>query len=108
VSEPPQTKPEPLEVTTPIWKGRRDGVLWILGLHALFLGLTAGIEATLGQESEESLTQTWLLWLGLLQGIYVFPAVLSAALVQRWQLMIGMVAAASCTLAISLIRLVLS
>lgn len=108
MSESLQTQPPPLGAPASPWPERRNGVLWVLGLHLVFIGLTAGIGATVGSEPEGELVRIWIGWVGLLQGIYVFPAILSAALVQRWQLMMGMGAAAAVTLVASLIRLALA
>ncbi|MCO4770722.1 MAG: hypothetical protein KDA24_11890 [Deltaproteobacteria bacterium] len=82
------------------WADRRTGVLVVLGLHVVFLVATWGIGfvAPISQTDADELLSTWIRWMGALQGIYVFPACITAALAQRWQVMGGMLAAAAVTL----------
>ncbi len=81
------------------WVERRTGVLWILGLHLAFTAVTwsLGFVVPIDKADAENLLHTWVRWLGVLQGIYVIPACLTAALVQRWQVLAGMGAAALVT-----------
>jgi hypothetical protein len=92
---------EPTAPSDP-WPARRNGALGVLVLHLAFIGATAGVQAAVAPEpSGDTLLGIWIRWIGLLQGIYVLPAVLSVALMQRWQLMMGMLAAAAVTAAAS-------
>ena len=81
------------------WAERRTGLLWILGLHLVFTAATRslGFVVPIDDADAENLLHTWIRWLGVLQGIYVIPACLTAALVQRWQVLAGMCAAAVAT-----------
>ena len=81
------------------WVERRTGLLWILGLHLAFTAITwsLGSVVPIDETDAENLLDTWVRWLGVLQGIYVIPACLTAALVQRWQVLAGMGAAAVVT-----------
>ena len=81
------------------WVERRTGLLWILGLHVGFTAVTwsLGFVVPIDETDAENLLDTWVRWLGVLQGVYVIPACLTAALVQRWQVLAGMGVAAVVT-----------
>lgn len=92
---------EPTETPDP-WSERRLGVLAVVGLHVVFTAMTAGVAAT-GLGADSDILGTWFRNLGFLQGIYIVPALITAGLVQRTQVAIGVGIGAGATLAASLI-----
>lgn len=81
---------------------RRLGFLGILALHVIFAASTAviGRVAPIDAAEANDLFWTWVKWLGLGQGIYVIPACITAALLQRWQMLVGMGVAIGVTLVV--------
>ncbi len=85
------------------------GAALVLALHVGFTALTVLLAYTLPLQEFQprELIEPWMLYLGLLQGIYVVPAALTVALMQRWQLLIGIGIAAGLTAAATLVALAL-
>jgi len=98
VTDAPESTTAPQDPAS-AWAERLRGLGVVLLLHLLFVAATWSVRllGVVPDSESRELLSIWLRWLGLLQGIYVFPAVMSAALIQRWQLMIGMLAAAGVT-----------
>ncbi len=73
------------------------GVGLVVALHVVFTALTAVLAYTLPLDDFHpmDLMGPWLLYLGVIQGAYVIPAALTVALMQRWQMLIGIGAAAA-------------
>ncbi len=96
------------KVEAEIW-GRSRGLMLVLGLHAAFILMTVVIAYVVPLEDFEpmDLIEPWMLYLGVVQGIYVIPAALTLALIQRWQMLIGVGMAAGITIVATLIALVL-
>lgn len=79
---------------------RAFGAGFVLALHVAFTALTwvVGTALPLQDFSAAELLQTWLMHLGLVQGVYVIPAVLTTLLLQRYQMAVGMGVLAGLTL----------
>ena len=76
------------------------GVLLVLGLHGVFTLLTVGVALVVagGEDGETArLVTLWIRLLGATQAVYVVPAALTATLLQRWFLLLGVGAAAALT-----------
>lgn len=92
---------EPTESPDP-WSERRLGVLVVVGMHLVFTAMTAGVAAT-GLAADSDILGTWFRNLGFMQGIYILPALITAGLVQRAQVAVGIGIGAGATLVASLI-----
>jgi len=86
---------------------RRLGFLGVVTLHVVFIAATAviGRVAPIDSADANDLLWTWIKWIGLGQGIYAIPTCITAALLQRWQMLIGMGIAIGVTLVGGLIAL---
>ena len=73
------------------WRERGAGLALLGGLHALFTTLTLIVARTVPGDAAgpTDLLGPWMGWFGLLQGIWLLPALLTAALLQRRHLAEG-------------------
>lgn len=85
---------------------RAFGAGLVVALHVVFTALTWVIATGVLDEAEANeLIGTWLRYLGFAQGVYVIPAALTVALLQRWPMLIGIGIMAGLTAAISTLQL---
>lgn len=84
---------------------RTWGLTLLLGLHVAFTLLTVVIAFVVPLDDFQpmELIEPWMLYIGLVQGIYAIPAALTLALMQRWQMLIGLGMGAGITLAATVV-----
>jgi len=86
---------------------RAFGAGFVLALHIVFTALTwvVGTAVPLEDLEPAELMRSWIQYLGLVQGVYVIPAALTIALLQRWQMLVGVGVMAGITAAVTFVQL---